>query len=226
MVDNVWKASDKTTLFNSEDYNADTLVNKINWTDVAVNGVIGAVGAGVGTIASKVASPILSGCAGTLCRVGVTASVGFITGSTTRLFGNIIQGKPCSSIFDGVIESGIFGGTISVAAYGGQSLIKSLRLPSPSKLAEDVANETGGVLKPAKNDAGYVVTVPNGSRNIVIRIMESGGPNTNYYRVAIEGMPAVTVGGEFSNIPELTHFNIETNSFNDIINIVNKLLKN
>lgn len=56
------------------------------------------------------------------------------------------------------------------------------------------------------------MTVPQGSRGIMVRIMEGGG-RTNYYRVSIPGKETFTITGEVSTDPTLTHIPISSNRY-------------
>jgi hypothetical protein len=94
----------------------------------------------------------------------------------------------------------------------------ALRNPLVKTLAEDVAQATGGRLTEVAN--GYTVRIAEGSRGIVIRIMESGGGRTNYYRVSIPGKEAFTISGEVSTNRALTHIPIDTDTLNDVLRIV------
>jgi hypothetical protein len=67
---------------------------------------------------------------------------------------------------------------------------------------------------------GYTVTIPSGSRGIVVRLMEEGGGRSNYYRVSVLGKQALTVWGEASTDPAMTHIPISATSFEDILSIV------
>jgi hypothetical protein len=91
-------------------------------------------------------------------------------------------------------------------------------IPSAQSLASDVADATGGTLKELKS--GYSVTVPQGSRGIVVRVMEEGGGRTNYYRVSVPGKQAFTVSGDVSTDPALTHIPIGGTSLQDILRII------
>jgi hypothetical protein len=96
--------------------------------------------------------------------------------------------------------------------------VGELAAPTASGLASDLADATGGALKELKS--GYSVTVPSGSRGIVVRVMEEGGGRTNYYRVSIPGKQAFTVGGDASTDPALTHIPISGTSLQDILSII------
>ena len=76
-------------------------------------------------------------------------------------------------------------------------------------------------VEPSKNlDSGYSVTVTQGSRGIMVRIMEQGGSRTNYYRVSIPGKQTFAVTGEVSTDPALTHIPISGTSLQDILDII------
>ncbi|NOY55276.1 MAG: hypothetical protein GXP34_04735 [Actinobacteria bacterium] len=96
-------------------------------------------------------------------------------------------------------------------------------LLTPGRLADDVAEAVGGVAKPATSGTGQVITIPQGNRQIVIRIMEEGGGRTNYYRVSVAGKEALTVMGEASVDRALTHIPIGESSLDDILRLVNQL---
>ncbi|MFT3874091.1 MAG: hypothetical protein QM714_15850 [Nocardioides sp.] len=95
------------------------------------------------------------------------------------------------------------------------------KLLSPSSLADEVANATGGVLK--TNKGGFTVEIPNGSRGITVRVMERGGARTNYYRVSVPGKATYTVRGEASTDAALTHMDIGESSLSDILSIIARI---
>lgn len=92
---------------------------------------------------------------------------------------------------------------------------------TPRSVAEGVARATRGDVSP--NKGGYTVTVPHGSRGIVIRVMEHGGGRTNYYRVSVPGKAAYSVIGEVSTDAALTHIDITVGAFEDILSIVARI---
>jgi len=90
-----------------------------------------------------------------------------------------------------------------------------------ARLAVDVANRFGGSITAAQGD-GWVVKI----QNLTLRIMNSGGGRTNYWRLSVEGKGTVDIFGNFSSNRALTHIDIVANSFDDICNVINKLLGN
>jgi RHS repeat-associated protein len=108
---------------------------------------------------------------------------------------------------------GAFGAGGIAAGAGGE-----LVAPSASGLASDLADASGGTLTDLKS--GYSVTIPSGSRGIVVRVMEEGGGRTNYWRISIPGKQAFTVGGEASTDAALTHIPISGTSLQDILSII------
>jgi RHS repeat-associated protein len=121
-----------------------------------------------------------------------------------------------AALGDTVLAPG--GGTGRGAARSG---VEASRLLAPSSLADEIANATGGVLK--VNKGGYTIIVPNGSRGIVVRIMERGGSRTNYYRISVPGKEMYTVTGETSTDPAFTHIGLVESSLDDILRIVNRI---
>ena len=91
-------------------------------------------------------------------------------------------------------------------------------VPGAGHLADEVAGATGGTVKQLSN--GYSITVPNGSRGIVVRVMEEGGGRTNYYRVSVPGKEAFTVEGVASVDRALTHIDISSSSLDEILRII------
>jgi hypothetical protein len=91
-------------------------------------------------------------------------------------------------------------------------------VPGAAQLADEVAGATGGTVKQLSN--GYSITVPSGSRGIVVRVMEEGGGRTNYYRVSISGKEAFTVDGVASVDRALTHIDIGSSSLDEILRII------
>ena len=91
-------------------------------------------------------------------------------------------------------------------------------VPGAAQLADEVAGATGGTVKQLSN--GYSITVPSGSRGIVVRVMEEGGGRTNYYRVSVPGKEAFTVDGVASVDRALTHIDIGSSSLDEILRII------
>lgn len=91
-------------------------------------------------------------------------------------------------------------------------------VPGAGQLADEVAGATGGTVKQLPN--GYSITVPNGSRGIVVRVMEEGGGRTNYYRISVPGKEAFTVEGVASVDRALTHIDISSSSLDEILRII------
>jgi hypothetical protein len=88
-------------------------------------------------------------------------------------------------------------------------------------LAHEVASAAGGRVEAI--EGGFKVTVPYGSRNILVRAMEEGGGRTNYYRLSIPGKQAFTVSGEASTDRALTHIPIGPTSAQDILQIIDQI---
>ncbi|MCM8711739.1 RHS repeat-associated core domain-containing protein [Clostridium sp. SYSU_GA19001] len=116
--------------------------------------------------------------------------------------------------------------TIAGFAVGGAALgwfagsvIKNLAgmlmtyvLTNPNyQLAQKIANKYGGTLENAAGD-GWVIRI----QKITLRIMNSGGGRTNYWRLSIGNKGTVDKLGNFSNDRALTHIDITKNSFNEI----------
>ncbi|MGD0603158.1 MAG: RHS repeat-associated core domain-containing protein [Streptosporangiaceae bacterium] len=97
------------------------------------------------------------------------------------------------------------------------------QIPTAESLASELADATGGTLEPLKS--GYSVTIPEGSRGIVVRVMDEGGVNTNYYRISIPGKETFTVTGDASSDRALTHIPISSTSLRDILNIIARIKK-
>jgi hypothetical protein len=106
-------------------------------------------------------------------------------------------------------------GRLSGAAEAGSAILR------PSSLAAEVANATGGAVRGTKG--GYVITIPNGSRGITVRVMEEGGGRSNYYRVSVPGKETYTATGQVSTDPALTHIDIASNSLDDILSIIDRI---
>ncbi|HKZ55890.1 MAG TPA: RHS repeat-associated core domain-containing protein, partial [Anaerolineales bacterium] len=90
-------------------------------------------------------------------------------------------------------------------------------------LARRVASETGGTEALAQGD-GWRVTIPRaapGRRNIVIRIMNSGGVRGEpYFRVSVDGKGALALDGSWSSSPLLTHHALTPDSLDIIKRLV------
>lgn len=112
-------------------------------------------------------------------------------------------------------------GTSTTPSFSTIATNTGTRLLSPSSLADEIANATGGVVK--ANKGGFTINVPNGSRGITIRVMEEGGGRTNYYRVSVPGKGTYTVAGQTSTDAALTHIPIGQSSMDDILAIVERI---
>ena len=82
-----------------------------------------------------------------------------------------------------------------------------------SEIAKQLADEFGGIVKPAKGK-GWVVTIPGPgrSKSIVLRVMDEGGQppfrRYNYWRISTLKEGAYTLLGVPSNESDITHFSI------------------
>jgi hypothetical protein len=93
-----------------------------------------------------------------------------------------------------------------------------------ANLAEGVVNATGGTVKLASSGKGYVINIAfKKGRDIVVRVMDEGGPRMDYYRIGVEGKASYAVSGEKTAAIDLTHIPIEATSLDDILRIVNGL---
>ena len=92
---------------------------------------------------------------------------------------------------------------------------------SAASLGQRVAAATCGSLN--RSGRGYTVTIPHGSREIVVRLMEEGGGRKNFYRVSVAGKETYTVEGTPSTDRSLMHIPVAESSFNDIMRIVGKI---
>lgn len=96
---------------------------------------------------------------------------------------------------------------------------------STQSLADKVASELGGNVSKIDGDVNsWKVNIPNGKRPIIFRIMEAGssGRANPYFRVSVDGKPALTLEGKFSSDHGLTHFDLSNESVQQILNIIDK----
>ncbi|WIN00700.1 RHS repeat-associated core domain-containing protein [Actinoplanes oblitus] len=89
-------------------------------------------------------------------------------------------------------------------------------------LAGQLGDALGVPVKPAKGD-GFTMSIPNKPRNLVLRVMHagSGGREFPYWRLSVEGKESFTRTGERSNDPKQIHVDIDGDSFQTIMGIVN-----
>jgi RHS repeat-associated protein len=90
------------------------------------------------------------------------------------------------------------------------------------KLAKRVADATGGVLTPARGD-GWVVSRYGKRRNVVIRIMRSGGARTNYWRFSVTNYGDLVKDGSWAKTYDEGHIPISDTTFDDIMRLMEKV---
>lgn len=122
-------------------------------------------------------------------------------------------------------DSGSSGGRMDPVE--GTPKVKFIPTPESNKaLADKIAQDLGGTIKPAKGD-GWTVNIPitynNKPSEITLRVMNTSKMNDNYWRLSVQGKPAVDINGNFSNDIVPTHIPITGNTYDDIVNIINKL---
>jgi hypothetical protein len=133
---------------------------------------------------------------------------------------------PCASPGSYQVGEGLFFGAGFLLPGGDEAdaageATSAEALPSTSSLSSDVADATGGAVKELDN--GYSVTIPYGSRGIVVRVMDSGGGRINYFRISVPGKETFTVEGDVSTDPALTHIPIGSTSLQDILNVITRI---
>ena len=115
-------------------------------------------------------------------------------------------------------SSGGTGSTHKDAANEVEAVVESVEVTAQKvvsfteSIARDVQSEVGGIVGPAKGD-GWTNTLPRaagGGRDIVARIMNSGGGRTEpYIRVSIEGKTSFAKDGSPTNDRFLSHIPIK-----------------
>lgn len=89
----------------------------------------------------------------------------------------------------------------------GASIAKGTgEIPATKSVANEVANRLDGQVEQLKGNS-WKVTVENGNKPIVIRIMQegSGGRPNPYFRVSVDGKGSYTLEGQLSNNKGVTH---------------------
>ncbi|MHB1685218.1 MAG: RHS repeat-associated core domain-containing protein [Bacilli bacterium] len=91
-------------------------------------------------------------------------------------------------------------------------------------VANEVATRLGGQVEKLKGNS-WRVTVDNGNKPIVIRVMQegSGGRPNPYFRVSIDGRGSYMLEGQVSSNRGITHIDLTPQSADQIINIVNRI---
>jgi hypothetical protein len=85
---------------------------------------------------------------------------------------------------------------------------------------QQVTKAYGGRLLYTKGQ-GYQIVIPNGKKEIIIRIMDKGGQQLQpYWRVSVDGKGAFSMTGKIETIPELTHHPLTENSLSQITHIL------
>ena len=119
VVSNVWEESDETSLFDGSTYNSDTLWNDVDKRQVITDGVIGALGAGIGSQASNLSNSIMkSVCTGGNCRYIIAGVTGFVEGVGVQMASNVIDGDPNTNFDDDLFGAGLKGALFSVIGHG------------------------------------------------------------------------------------------------------------
>jgi hypothetical protein len=143
---------------------------------------------------------------------------------------------PLTYLETAVVGSGFIHAGLSlwgVVITGGPAVTSTGYDPAKtvSDIAQQVADNTGGILDPAKGN-GWKVTLQGAAEgnNIVARIMVSGGGRLEpYYRVAVQNVGAVTSNGQFSSDQQLTHHLINlinpAETVNNIVNLIQGLIE-
>jgi hypothetical protein len=136
-----------------------------------------------------------------------TGVLGAATFGGIRIGANLLQGRPWhENVGRDAAIGGAIGLTLGVAtpaalrAAGGGAAAEASTSFSAASLAGEVAEATGGAVAALARSSGYKVTVSAGGRDIVARIKEGGD-----FRVAIEGLGALTRGGAISSDRAQTH---------------------
>ena len=107
------------------------------------------------------------------------------------------------------VGRGLVGGTVADAtAVAGGGF-------QPSSVASEVAEATGGTVSQLAKPQGFKVSVEVGKRTIVARVKSDGG-----FRVAIDGIGALTRAGEVSSDRSLTH--LTATGADEVIDLVNR----
>jgi hypothetical protein len=94
-------------------------------------------------------------------------------------------------------------------------------------LAAQIQALLGGVLSLSATGHGIRITLSRvaldtpggyiGRRNVVIRLMDSGGLRRDYWRFDVEGKAGVSAAGGFTHDASMTHHAIGPTTFNDIV---------
>ncbi len=109
---------------------------------------------------------------------------------------------------------------------GDGSCSKNIRCKSVFKSTDDAANmvadDLGGTISKLRN--GFKIEIPNGSKPIVIRIMNqgSGGRKSPYFRMSIDGKGSLTLDGVLSNDRALTHIDMTDGYLQQIRNAITR----
>ncbi|MGT2964060.1 hypothetical protein [Streptococcus acidominimus] len=118
--------------------------------------------------------------------------------------------------------SNIAGAKLGVATELTEEVGKHYNLSTLNDMANEIAEKTGGVVKQLKN--GYKVEVSNGSKPIVIRLMDTGSGQRlqPYFRVSIDGRGSLDINGQLSSNRADTHIDISGKSVEQILDMIEK----
>ncbi|WP_339210254.1 RHS repeat-associated core domain-containing protein [Aeribacillus sp. FSL K6-8210] len=117
---------------------------------------------------------------------------------------------------------GLVGGAAFKGAKIAYRAYKAGKFSRTYRLAKKVSKKFGGTLGRTKGD-GWKVTIADGRKPLVVRVMNKGGiRNKPYFRISKDGRGSLKLNGEWSSHRELTHINVSRRSYKQIVRAISK----
>ncbi len=108
VVDNLWQDG-------GWQFSASAFTN-INWSKVAIDAVIAGVSAAIGGGFTKMSDLLVKSCTVAGCVLGIQTAFGVAGGALTQMATNVIDGDPCTGLFDNVLSAIFWGGVSGFAS--------------------------------------------------------------------------------------------------------------
>ncbi|MBN1872744.1 MAG: RHS repeat protein [Anaerolineae bacterium] len=197
VVDNAWQNGE-----GGWNFSQDTFTKNIDWRQIAIDGVIGGLSAGIGQKANYISDELFGVCKNLGCMTLVGGVTGAAEGALTQLASNatsIIFGDPCVQLFDNVGNSALSGGVFGSAGgfAKGLKLRKGVDVELHSKYAKDpdAIKKIDYLNKQA--DQGNSFFTKNIKRNSkIIDDFKTKNPNVDWSKYDVDHMLDLQASGK------------------------------